>query len=268
MSNNKIGNWNNAQEKEFSFFMKVDIDTLNNLQKEYIKINQNILTPLNQKHVALDLCCGPLTILNNFPNFKKRIALDSLLERYVSKFGKINNLSYIAAKAEQLPFKDKSFDTIFCLNALDHTENWRKVVQEMLRILCNTGMVYLDFEQTNYFEKFLMKLGWQKHLSEHHLATFSVKEIIEEMQKKSKIKIIQVKYKPSISIAKLKIFLNFIFLKSKLNKRSDWERQISATSLPLSRLYIYFFVQLYNFIGFILYPQSHAYFVQILIEKI
>lgn len=49
----------------------------------------------------------------------------------------------IIAKAEELPFKDNSVDSIVCDNVLEHIKNTEKVVLEMRRVLKQGGTVYM-----------------------------------------------------------------------------------------------------------------------------
>lgn len=49
----------------------------------------------------------------------------------------------VVAKAEELPFKDNSVDSIICDNVLEHIKNPEKVVMEMRRVLKHGGTVYI-----------------------------------------------------------------------------------------------------------------------------
>jgi len=50
----------------------------------------------------------------------------------------------VIADIHFLPFKDKSVDGLFCTGTLEHVEHPEKVVQEIRRVLKNTGIVYID----------------------------------------------------------------------------------------------------------------------------
>jgi SAM-dependent methyltransferase len=45
---------------------------------------------------------------------------------------------------EDIPFRDSTFDLVTCINALDHTDDAYKAVQEMIRICKPGGWIYID----------------------------------------------------------------------------------------------------------------------------
>jgi len=45
------------------------------------------------------------------------------------------NLKFFITEAEELGFKNKSFDYVFCFDVLEHIENQNKALQEMVRVL-------------------------------------------------------------------------------------------------------------------------------------
>jgi SAM-dependent methyltransferase len=49
----------------------------------------------------------------------------------------------IYADVEGLPFRDYSFDLIFCLHAMEFTSDWRRGVREVFRTLRPHGMLIL-----------------------------------------------------------------------------------------------------------------------------
>jgi len=48
----------------------------------------------------------------------------------------------IAAFGEHLPFADQTFDIVLCDNVVDHAENPRAIVRELVRILKSGGLLY------------------------------------------------------------------------------------------------------------------------------
>jgi ubiquinone/menaquinone biosynthesis C-methylase UbiE len=66
---------------------------------------------------------------------------------------KLENISFEKTKkglAENLPFKDNSFDFVWCWTVIEHVKNVEKTVTEMLRVVKNTGFIFigtLDYRQ-------------------------------------------------------------------------------------------------------------------------
>ena len=48
----------------------------------------------------------------------------------------------VAAVGESLPFRDRSFDVVICDNVVDHAESPSQIVQELVRILAPSGLLY------------------------------------------------------------------------------------------------------------------------------
>ncbi len=79
------------------------------------------------KGKILDIGCGPFYTSKFFNNI---IGIDPSIE--LLKLSKSKNK--ICARAENLPFKNKSFDTIISVTAIQNFNNIKKAIQEMKRV--------------------------------------------------------------------------------------------------------------------------------------
>jgi ubiquinone/menaquinone biosynthesis C-methylase UbiE len=50
------------------------------------------------------------------------------------------NVNFAQADAERIPFKDKTFDCVFCSEVIEHLINKEKGISEMIRVLKDNGM--------------------------------------------------------------------------------------------------------------------------------
>jgi SAM-dependent methyltransferase len=50
----------------------------------------------------------------------------------------------VAARGEQLPFADETFDVVFCDNVVDHAEHPARIVSEIARVLAPGGLLYFS----------------------------------------------------------------------------------------------------------------------------
>lgn len=83
---------------------------------------------------------------------------------FIHRFKKLKNLDYITAdlyspivdvKADilDLPFKDNSFDVVFCNHVLEHIEEDKKAMQELYRVLKPNGFGIFQVPQDVNLEK-------------------------------------------------------------------------------------------------------------------
>lgn len=50
------------------------------------------------------------------------------------------------ADLHKLPFEDSSFDAIYCISVLEHTKNYKQIIQEFKRVLKTKGTLVLTFD--------------------------------------------------------------------------------------------------------------------------
>lgn len=59
------------------------------------------------------------------------------------RFARSRKMSFRVADAHNLPYTDKHFDAVFCLETLEHVEDPVKVVKEMYRVLKDDGYMVI-----------------------------------------------------------------------------------------------------------------------------
>lgn len=72
------------------------------------------------------------------------------------RFARSKRLSFRVADAHRLPYADRQFDAVYCLETLEHVEDPVKVVKEMHRVLKDGGHIVVLVPSENW----LFKLGW------------------------------------------------------------------------------------------------------------
>ncbi|MBW9222689.1 methyltransferase domain-containing protein [Methanothermococcus sp. SCGC AD-155-C09] len=112
---------------------KLIIDIIKNL-KEYNTIKK-------KNSMILDCGCG----FGSFYNLTKdlnTIYLDfslNLLKKFKNNYNLKSNK--ICGDILNLPFKDDSFDLIFCINVLEHVIDYKRALREMKRVLKKEGVL-------------------------------------------------------------------------------------------------------------------------------
>lgn len=59
------------------------------------------------------------------------------------------NVTFIAGDAENIPFKDSSFDCVMSINMLEHLDNIHKAVEEMKRVVKRDGKIIISIPNGN-----------------------------------------------------------------------------------------------------------------------
>ncbi len=125
-------------------------------QLSKVKLIMKYFTPENTR-IMLDVGCG--TGLSSSLFRCKRIGLDNS-ERLLRK---ADGLFKVLGNAEELPFKNKSFDYIISLTAIHNFRDYKKALLEMIRVSRELIIVSVlkrsskFTEITKYIEQFKIK---------------------------------------------------------------------------------------------------------------
>jgi ubiquinone/menaquinone biosynthesis C-methylase UbiE len=98
--------------------------------------------------LILDAGSGPFTTLGAEVDdiFVDIVACDILADEYIAMMEARDILPWNLVEQENmecLSYGDGIFDIVHCQNALDHTENPREALKEMLRVCKRDGWIYL-----------------------------------------------------------------------------------------------------------------------------
>jgi ubiquinone/menaquinone biosynthesis C-methylase UbiE len=114
----------------------------------------------------IDLGCGFARLFNEYKNFQRIILVDysinnlkvarENIKNYLSSQGKsLDNIIFVAADAENLPFKENCSDIIFTIRVLHHLGNPENYFNEVARVLRNNGIFFLEFANKRNFKNIL-----------------------------------------------------------------------------------------------------------------
>lgn len=93
--------------------------------------------PIPNAHV-LDAGCGPAGIFIYLHDHQRVTALDPLLELYRKRLrildtSRYPEVEFVTARLEEAAF-DRRFDEIYCLNAINHVDNWAAALDNLTRL--------------------------------------------------------------------------------------------------------------------------------------
>lgn len=147
------------------------------------------------KGKILDIGCADGTftkvILEN-SMAKKIVGVDVLSSSVAyarKRFARSKKLSFQVADAHELPFKDKEFDAVFCLETLEHVEEPKKVISEIHRVLKDNGYIIALVPSENWLFRFIVWPFWTlwrgKIWRGTHLHKFSADQLVYLIEKDS-----------------------------------------------------------------------------------
>ncbi len=92
---------------------------------------------------ALDVGCGPRSMLEFFPKWKKTM-IEPLGEEYMKMYKYLNGDPLYCKPAEEfIPELEGKFGFIWCHNVLDHCYDWKLAVENIFRYIKPGGLFYI-----------------------------------------------------------------------------------------------------------------------------
>lgn len=117
--------------------------------------HKSLLKYIPQKGLVLDAGCGKFTHTNFL---KKYINSQIIAVDKNSQKNKDEKNCFVTASIENLPFRAKSFEFIFCLTVLEFINDNRKVINEFHRVLRPKGRLLFTVPTSRSIFKWLRTL--------------------------------------------------------------------------------------------------------------
>jgi ubiquinone/menaquinone biosynthesis C-methylase UbiE len=100
---------------------------------------------------VLEVGCGATGVVYYLPEAKRRVGIDpaaSGMRKWNTEADGRSPIELLELSAESVPFPDASFDTVFCINCLDHSDDPEAILAEIWRVLRPGGCFMIHFDIT------------------------------------------------------------------------------------------------------------------------
>lgn len=164
---------------------QIDIHKIDNWMQSYLnRIFQTLReASINSSGKLFDIGCGafgwvPITASKNGYSMACGVEISPLSCQYAAAFSKkalLKNMPYyMQCSAEDLCFKNETFDAVTCIALLEHVTDDEAVVNEMARVVKRNGIVYIvvpnnykriPFFLRWYYKRVDKKMGHLRHYS-------------------------------------------------------------------------------------------------------
>jgi len=81
-----------------------------------------------------DVGCGTGYLLNRLKTARPKLTKVTGVDFAIDDADALEDIEYVAAKIEDLPFEDKAFDTVICTHVIEHVLDYRAAIAELRRI--------------------------------------------------------------------------------------------------------------------------------------
>lgn len=112
------------------------------LRSQMIRKRLEAIKPIGATTRVLEVGSGTGGLIFGFGD-SLRVGVDPLADHYKQFYPKLQSTANtVAARGEDLPFADASFDIVLSDNVIDHAEQPFAIVDEMIRVLRPGGLLY------------------------------------------------------------------------------------------------------------------------------
>lgn len=145
--------WERAQEAELGFWVSYlrpiqsrEEFLASRLEEGTIRLTQQFGVPSIRGRL-LDVGCSPISVHEGREGVAG-VAIDPLLDAFCEKLpifarkGVVANVEYRCCKIQDV--QDDLFDVVWCVNVLDHTDDWQDIVTHLGRLTKNLLLVGVD----------------------------------------------------------------------------------------------------------------------------
>jgi ubiquinone/menaquinone biosynthesis C-methylase UbiE len=180
--------WNLAQKTEFDWWSNdFLLGQLEEIKLKYSKTFSDIenYIKITDDHKILDVGCGATCISLLFSKGKK-YGIDSLMDEYKAHLNIPEGIELSTGVGEDIQFEDNFFDIVTCRNALDHTKNPEKVIDEISRVLKPNGHIIFAVNVCSHFAKKAHKFVENKGIflrEEQHPHYFTIRDVHRMLNK-------------------------------------------------------------------------------------
>ena len=171
-----------------------------NISKKYHQARHDVSLELlnpQKSDIILDAGCGDGSWdFRIAKKCKKIIGVDISKNAFLkSKKKALKNMSFQKMNIESLKFPNKSFDKIYCVEAIEHLLHYEKALKEFNRVLKPRGKLIVSYPLAD--KTVVGKIGIALHIRKpipisEHLTEWSYSETIENIEKQG-FKLVNIK---------------------------------------------------------------------------
>ena len=128
-----------------------------------IRARLEAVRPIAHDAHVLEVGSGAHGLIFHFGT-ENGVGVDPLADHYRELFPAWQHLAKtIAAPGEALPFPDASFDVVLCDNVVDHAENPRLILAEIVRVMKSGALLFfeLNIHHPLYHAAATLHAGWR-----------------------------------------------------------------------------------------------------------
>jgi len=128
-----------------------------------IRARLEAVRPIASDAPVLEVGSGAHGLIFHFGT-ENGVGVDPLADHYRELFPAWQHLAKtIAAPGEALPFPDTSFDVVLCDNVVDHAENPRLILEEIVRVMKPGALLFfeLNIHHPLYHAAATLHAGWR-----------------------------------------------------------------------------------------------------------